>query len=599
MPRILTLGVLAAAMVLVPSLAEAQSQPLQRFALDRFDPAPAGDRFFGVPGGDPGGDATLRVMLLGDYAYRPLVLYSNDGDTRIGSVVGNQLFLHAGASLGLFNRLNLSVNLPLALLTDGDSPAAGGVSVASPNGVALGDLRLSARLRLLGRARSVAELDLGGSLWAATGDRAHFAGDSYARGMPELVFSGQAGIVAYAAHGGVLIRRERQFLGTSLGDEFAFGAALGLLLAEKKLQIGPEVYGTSTLKNAFQRDTSNAEAILGARFRAGAIVVGAGAGPGLTHGLGTPTLRAVASLAYAPEQEAPKPRSDRDHDHIWDELDACPDDKGIRSDDPGRNGCPDTDEDGIFDRDDACVDEPGVKSPDKKKNGCPADRDDDGIVDKLDACPDDAGEENDDPKKNGCPPDRDGDGIVDKLDACPDIPGIASDNKEENGCPGDKDKDGIRDDKDACPEEKGKPDPDPKKNGCPSLVRVTKQEIVILQQVEFKTASDVILPQSDELLTQVAAVLREHPEIKKIEVQGHTDNRGAAAYNKKLSERRAKSVVRWLTERGQVDAERLEPKGYGMEQPLLENTTEEGRQKNRRVQFKITAMDKRPTEGDE
>jgi outer membrane protein OmpA-like peptidoglycan-associated protein len=176
------------------------------------------------------------------------------------------------------------------------------------------------------------------------------------------------------------------------------------------------------------------------------------------------------------------------------------------------------------------------------------------------------------------------------------VPGIKSEDKEQNGCPGDRDGDGIRDDKDACPDEKGKPDPDPDKNGCPSLVRVTKTEIVILQQVQFKTGSDVILPQSDELLTQVSAVLREHSEIKLIEVQGHTDNRGGAAYNKKLSERRATSVMRWLTQRGDIAASRLTAKGYGMDQPLDDNSTDAGRQRNRRVQFKITDM-ARPSEG--
>ena len=70
----------------------------------------------------------------------------------------------------------------------------------------------------------------------------------------------------------------------------------------------------------------------------------------------------------------------------------------------------------------------------------------------------------------------------------PDLAGIKSDDPAKNGCHGDRDGDGITDDKDACPEEKGKADPDPQKNGCPTLVRVTKKEIVILQQVQFKTA---------------------------------------------------------------------------------------------------------------
>ena len=121
----------------------------------------------------------------------------------------------------------------------------------------------------------------------------------------------------------------------------------------------------------------------------------------------------------------------------------------------------------------------------------------------------------------------------------------------------------------------------------------TEKAIVILQKVEFKTGSDVILPASDELLQQVADVLREHDEIKKIEVQGHTDNRGGAAFNKKLSERRAASVKKWLVTRGQVDESRLISQGFGMDSPIADNATDEGRQANRRVEFKIVEVDKK------
>jgi outer membrane protein OmpA-like peptidoglycan-associated protein len=122
-------------------------------------------------------------------------------------------------------------------------------------------------------------------------------------------------------------------------------------------------------------------------------------------------------------------------------------------------------------------------------------------------------------------------------------------------------------------------------------VQVTKEEIIILDQVQFKTASDVILPASDELLTNVATVLKEHAEIQKIEVQGHTDNKGGAAYNRDLSRRRAASVMKWLTTRGGVDKARLMSAGYGMDKPIADNNTEEGRTKNRRVQFKIVGSD--------
>jgi len=322
-----------------------------------------------------------------------------------------------------------------------------------------------------------------------------------------------------------------------LGTEMMFGGAFGFLLADRMLQIGPEIYGSTLMvgDDSFSGDTTNLEAIVGARYRIGDFVLGAGAGPGITRGIGTPALRVLASFAYAPPPPKPAP-------------------------------------------------------PPPPRRLPPSDRDKDGIPDKVDACPDEPGVKSEDPDKHGCPPpppDRDGDGILDRYDACPDTKGVASDDPAQNGCPPDTDGDGIRDDVDACPREKGKGDPDPSKNGCPTSVRVTEEEIVILDQVQFKTGSAVILPASDELLTQVAAVLNEHPEILKVEVQGHTDSRGGKKYNQRLSEKRSAAVVKWLTKKGNIDASRLTSHGYGMDEPIAENDTPEGRQKNRRVQFKI------------
>jgi outer membrane protein OmpA-like peptidoglycan-associated protein len=574
------------------SLAAAQSQ--ERFALDQFDPAPAGDRFFGVQGGDPGGHVSPRIQLLGEYAYRPLVLYRNDGDDRVASVVSDQLFGHLGFGLGLWNDLTLSANLPIALLTAGDSPSTGGLAFTSPSGAALGDLRLAARYRLLGNATGPAQLSLAASIWLPTGDRDKFAGDGAVRGLPGLVFNGETSSLVYAANVGVNVRGERQFAATKLGTQLSFGAAAGLLAVDRKLQVGPELYGTTVLDSAFERDSTNLEGILGAKFRLSDWVLGAGAGPGFTRGLGTPTARIVASIAWVPLQEKPRAPSDRDKDGILDADDACPDTFGISSNEPKFHGCPDTDRDGIFDKEDACVKEPGVRTEDPKTNGCPPpnDKDGDGVLDDDDACVDVPGVKTDDPKTNGCPKDSDGDGVYDTDDACVDVPGVKTDDPKTNGCPGDSDGDGIRDDKDACPREKGKPDPDPQKNGCPQLVRVTGEEIAVLQQVQFKTNSDVILPASDALLEEVAGVLREHDEITQIEVQGHTDDRGNPGYNKGLSQRRAQSVLRWLTTRGRIDASRLSARGYGQDVPVADNGSDEGRQKNRRVQFKIVGTNK-------
>jgi OOP family OmpA-OmpF porin len=571
----------------------AAAQTVEPFALDRYEPTPAGDRFFAVPGADPAGHGTFRAGLVLDYAYRPLVVYRNDGEEDIGSLVSDQLFLHAGVGVGLWDRLQLSLNAPFALVTSGDSPTTGGVQIASPSGAALGDLRLGARVRAVGAARGPVQLAIGGLLYLPTGDQDSYASDGSVRGRPELILSGEGESFAYALETGLLLRPSTTVADTEVTNEVSFGAGIAGLLANRKVQIGPELYGSTTLENGFERGTTNLEAILGAKVRLSSFVVGAGVGPGITRGLGTPTLRGLLSLVYSPEPEPAPTRMDRDGDAIWDDEDACVDTAGVRSDDPKKNGCPDTDGDGVFDSEDACVEVKGVATDDPETNGCPPDTDGDGIIDTEDACPEVKGEKNDDPQKNGCPPDRDGDGIVDDKDACPDVAGVASEDPQKNGCPPDTDGDTITDDKDACPREKGKPDPDPQKNGCPTLVRVTDKAIVILQKVEFKTGSDVILPASDELLQQVAEVLREHDEIKKIEVQGHTDNRGGVAFNKKLSERRAASVKKWLVTRGQVDESRLVSQGFGMDSPIADNATDEGRQANRRVEFKIVEIEKK------
>ncbi len=280
---------------------------------------------------------------------------------------------------------------------------------------------------------------------------------------------------------------------------------------------------------------------------------------------------------------------DTDKDGITDDKDACPNEPGVPNADPAKNGCPapkDKDADGVLDDFDACPDIPGVPNSDPAKNGCPLplDRDNDGITDDIDACPDTAGIKTEDPHTNGCP-DKDGDTIVDPVDACPDVPGVKTEDPKTNGCPADTDGDGINDDKDACPKDPGKADPDPAKNGCP-LVVVREGEIVIGEQVQFDTGKATIKPVSDLLLDTVAKVIKDHPEILKIEVQGHTDSKGSKGLNTQLSKDRAASVAKALVKRG-VEDKRLTSHGYGPDQPIASNDTDEGRAKNRRVQFKI------------
>lgn len=119
-----------------------------------------------------------------------------------------------------------------------------------------------------------------------------------------------------------------------------------------------------------------------------------------------------------------------------------------------------------------------------------------------------------------------------------------------------------------------------------SLVHVRARQIVIRRQVNFATDSADILPDSSQLLSEIADVIMRHPEILTIEIQGHTDDRGGRAHNQDLSQRRAEAVRDWLTRAG-VAAGRFEARGYGQDDPLVPNITASNRARNRRVQFMI------------
>jgi hypothetical protein len=95
------------------------------------------------------------------------------------------------------------------------------------------------------------------------------------------------------------------------------------------------------------------------------------------------------------------------------------------------------------------------------------------------------------------------------------------------------------------------------------------------------------LPKSYELLDNVAQVVNDHNEIPLIFIQGHTDSDGNDAYNLTLSDRRAQSVMRYLTTAGKVEIARLKAKGFGETKPIADNKSEAGKQQNRRVEFLI------------
>lgn len=200
------------------------------------------------------------------------------------------------------------------------------------------------------------------------------------------------------------------------------------------------------------------------------------------------------------------------------------------------------------------------------------DRDKDGVPDKEDNCPDEAGLKT----LGGCP-DRDGDGVADKMDACPDLAGPV----DKQGCP-DSDGDGIADNVDKCPKVAGVPE----MKGCPAIKEETKKLFEkALTGIQFETGSAVIKKSSFGILDQVVTVMSENPAYN-LEIHGHTDSQGDDAKNMKLSDDRAASVKKYLTDKG-VGATRLRSEGHGETMPVADNKTSAGRAKNRRVEFKV------------
>ncbi|MBI5916458.1 MAG: OmpA family protein [Bacteroidetes bacterium] len=281
---------------------------------------------------------------------------------------------------------------------------------------------------------------------------------------------------------------------------------------------------------------------------------------------------------------------DRDNDGIVDKDDRCPDQPGVAL----HSGCPDTDKDGIADdKDDCpniagaysaggCPDADGDGTPDRSDDcpnekgsannkGCPVyDADNDGIADKDDLCPNEKGRS----ATQGCP-DADGDGIADRNDLCPGEPGVAG----ANGCP-DEDGDGTPNHLDKCPGLKGT------NQGCPDISMEDKEVLAFAaKNVQFETGKATLKAQSYANLDKIADIIAKYPRYN-LSVDGHTDDVGDATVNRTLSEDRAQSCYQYLIAKG-VDLARMQYKGYGESKPITSNSTPEGRERNRRVEFNM------------
>ncbi len=494
------------------------------FAVDRFEPAGGGSQWFSLESLDFYGRGRPAFGLVLDGAWKPLVFYDQSGNL-VATLLRDQVVAHADAAVVLGNHFRLDLNLPVVLYQQGNALILNDQSFKAPSHTALGDVRIGADLRVYGHTGEAFMAAVGAQVFVPAGKTATFAGDGSWRVWPHLLLAGDAGVFSWAASLGYHVRPTTK-CGCALtpGDELTGGLAAGVHLSPAVL-IGPEVYASTARVHLGDRVASPVELLVGAHFGvARGWTLSVGAAPGLTDGLGSPVVRAVVGLRYYAPIETP----------VAAPPPPAPPPPPVRKRPPPPAPKP---------------------APPPPPPPPPPDQDRDGIVDAEDACPSEPGEKSEDPKKNGCPPPKDGDG------------------------------DGILDTEDACPADAGPRNDDPARNGCP-VVRIEAGQIRIREQVKFKTASSQILKESDYILQAVVKILVEHPEIKSIRVEGHTDTRGKPGYNKKLSQRRAASVVKWLVKHG-ISKKRLTSAGYGQERPLATNMTDEGRRQNRRVEFHI------------
>lgn len=232
----------------------------------------------------------------------------------------------------------------------------------------------------------------------------------------------------------------------------------------------------------------------------------------------------------------------------------------------------DADGDGVADNVDRCPNTPAGASVDAF--GCELDSDGDGVRDSADQCPNTPSGVAVDSR--GCPKDSDGDGVSDDRDQCPNT--VRGARVDANGCELDSDGDGVVDRNDECPNTRKGAQVDVK--GCE-----IKEEIQ-LRGVNFETNSDRLLAGATDVLDDAVATLKRNPTIT-VEVAGHTDSDGTAAYNESLSTRRAQTVYDYLASHG-IDEDRMTVRGYGESEPIADNSTAVGKAQNRRVVLRIT-----------
>ncbi len=543
---------LASCATLLAVLALAGSARAQSGAVsaERFQPAPGPGNVLTVETARVDGDMAFSFGVLADYANSPFRLeHCLPGSCAAAgatvsnvNVVENLVTTNLLASLTPIPRLQIGLRIPL-VYASGDgvdtNASTAGYGQGVPGGVAgfaLGDPALEMKVRAFGQATSPVTAGLAASVSAPLGQAISpelYIGDSSAVGVFRAIVDAKLGRFFVAANVGGAIR-EAAHIGTlDLGPELRFGLGGGFH-ATSHLTILAEGFGSTNFTTDAGTNAAEVDGALRYAFASVPVLVTAGGGAGLNEGVGAPTFRVFLGAAIEVDRR--------------------------------KGESPDWDEDGIPNAEDQCPREGGdVVRVHGKYYGCPKrDADGDGIPDYLDACPEKPGVRSADAANNGCPdPDRDHDGIPNERDKCPDNPENYNGFEDADGCP----------------------------DAPPIRIEIQGDQIVVINEhINFDFQSDRIVgARSFEALDLVVQAIKAHPEIKQLEVAGHTDSVGPHDVNMVLSARRAAAVVAYLVGKG-VQPSRLTSNGYGPDKPVASNDTVQGRAQNRRVQFNIVLM---------
>ncbi|MCA9540177.1 MAG: OmpA family protein [Myxococcales bacterium] len=470
----------------------------------------------------------------------------NDRSARRLSVIDAEHMLFLRAQIGLLDRLSAGVELPIVIARTVGDDFASEIDEQAP-----GDLGVRVRYSLFDRAVDPVGLGFDLRLSLPTGSGEALTGREGVGVDGTIFVDRRLGPAALVANLGFSAGAAGDFIEAEDGRAFLYGAGARVdALPEERLTALAEVVGgLPTVDNG----AVGHELRLAARTSVVGFGLTLGGGVGLGERIGVPGWRLFSGVDYTPGGGY-----DRDRDGVPDRLDRCPERPEDVDGYEDADGCPEIDDDGdgILDISDACPREPEDRDGFDDDDGCPEfDNDGDGVPDADDKCPGRAEDIDGYEDADGCPDlDDDGDGLADAVDQCPRVAETPN---------------GFRDD-DGCPDE------------APRFV--FKPEVpVIVNTVQFRTGSDELLPESSVVLDDIVLSLQQQPEVR-VRVEGHTDDVGEAAANLRLSQLRALAVVNYLVQMG-VDRSRLTYEGYGETRPIVVDTTEEARARNRRVEF--------------